>query len=150
MPKDIILVDLDGTIALIEHRLHHVRKKTQDEHVDWDAFFAACKDDSPNLPIIKIVRRLSDDMRIHIVSGRSDAVRAETIQWLKKNNVPFDNLIMRKAGDYTADDVLKERWLNDATIDADRVLCVFDDCQRVVDMWRRHGLTCLQVAHGEF
>lgn len=142
--KDTVLVDLDGTLALIEHRRHHAQDN------NWSEFFAACKDDLPNTQIIRIIRRLSDDLRIHIVSGRSDEVRAETIQWLKQHSIPFDNLIMRKAGDYTPDDKLKLSWLEDGTIDKDRVFCVLDDRERVVDMWRAQGLTCLQVADGDF
>ena len=32
----------------------------------------------------------------------------------------------------------------------DDVLMTVDDRQRVVDMWRAEGLTCLQVAPGDF
>ena len=32
----------------------------------------------------------------------------------------------------------------------DNVECVFDDRQKVVDMWREIGLTCMQVAPGNF
>ena len=30
------------------------------------------------------------------------------------------------------------------------VLCVYDDRQKVVDMWREEGLVCCQVAPGNF
>jgi hypothetical protein len=32
----------------------------------------------------------------------------------------------------------------------DRILCVFDDRQKVVDMWRDNGIDCFQVAPGDF
>lgn len=151
--KDTVIADLDGTIALIEHRLHHIHSNTYPHpgfKPDWRAFFAACKDDLPNTQVIRILRRLSDDLRIHIVSGRSDEVRAETINWLKQQQVPFDNLIMRKEGDHTPDDVLKRSWIDTGIIDKERVFCVLDDRKRVVDMWRSYGFTTLQVAEGEF
>jgi hypothetical protein len=56
---------------------------------------------------------------------------------------------MRKDGDFRADNVVKQEIL-DAHIDKDRVLFVLDDRQQVVDMWRRNGLTCFQVAEGNF
>jgi hypothetical protein len=35
-------------------------------------------------------------------------------------------------------------------ITVDDIVCVFDDRQKVVDMWRDMGLTCMQVAPGNF
>lgn len=58
---------------------------------------------------------------------------------------------MRQAGDYTADDVLKKQWLDAMLIDdRRRLVAVFDDRDRVVQMWRNAGVTCFQVASGEF
>ena len=31
-----------------------------------------------------------------------------------------------------------------------RILCVFDDRTKVVNMWRENGLSCFQVAPGDF
>lgn len=152
--KDIVLCDLDGTIALIEHRLHHVREDCNPDPANfkpnWDAFFAACKDDLPNKPVIRVIQRLSDDLRIWITSGRSEDVRAETMLWLRQHKVPCDNLLMRPSKDQTPDDKLKASWIERGLIDVERVLCVFEDRKRVVDMWRKHGLTCFHVAEGEF
>ena len=58
---------------------------------------------------------------------------------------------MRKntsSGKYISDVDLKQGWLNDIGID--NVLCVFDDRVRLVEMWRKNGLTCLQVNDGDF
>jgi hypothetical protein len=56
---------------------------------------------------------------------------------------------MRKDGDFRADYIVKQEIL-DAHIPKDRVLFVLDDRQQVVDMWRRNGLMCFQVAEGNF
>jgi hypothetical protein len=55
---------------------------------------------------------------------------------------------MRPAGDFTKDEILKESWIKE--YDLSEILCVFDDRSCVVEMWRRQGLTCFQVAPGEF
>ena len=63
----------------------------------------------------------------------------------------FDEIRMRKntsSGKYISDVDLKQGWLNDIGID--NVLCVFDDRVRLVEMWRKNGLTCLQVNDGDF
>lgn len=144
--KDIIIFDLDGTLANGDHRVHHILKQPK----DWRSFFAECERDKPIQPIIDVMRALSQVFEIWIVSGRSDEVRAETERWLQAY-APFNHkLIMRKQGDYTGDDILKISWLEDGTIPKERVLCVFDDRNRVVKAWREAGLPCLQVAEGDF
>ena len=57
---------------------------------------------------------------------------------------------MRPIRSFTPDDKLKNDWLNTKFPDKDDVLCVFDDRDKVVDMWRRNGISCFQVAPGTF
>lgn len=58
---------------------------------------------------------------------------------------------MRKAGDFTPDEVLKRGWLNEIEPpEYARLTAVFDDRDKVVNMWREAGVPCFQVARGEF
>jgi hypothetical protein len=148
----IVIADLDGTIALIEHRRHWL---DSDQHLDltsderWRRFFAECPSDLPNMPVIHTLKALRQGgYSIHVFSGRSDEAGNETVNWLTDNDVPWDRLRMRPAGDYIADEVLKRQWIEE--YDLAQILCVFDDRQKVVDMWRDIGLTCFQVAPGDF
>lgn len=144
--KSIAIFDLDGTIALIDHRRHLVEGETK----DWSAFYRACVDDVPNEPVIYALEVLATSgMEIWILSGRSDEVRAETLAWLDKHEVSYHQILMRKDKDYTPDNVLKKKWL-DTYIPKERVAMVFDDRDKVVRMWRDEGLTCFQVAPGDF
>ena len=87
-----------------------------------------------------------------IFSGRSDTTEAATRSWLDDNDVPHDSLIMRphRTRAFTPDEVLKKGMLDDAPFDAEDVMMVIDDRQKVVDMWRGLGMTCAQVAPGDF
>lgn len=144
----IVIFDLDGTLALIEHRRHFVEGKKK----NFRRFNAACVDDKPNLPVIEMLNLLAvQGHRIWIFSGRSDEVLNETSDWLHKHGVTYEMLVMRREGDNTPDVELKKLWLNENCVSPkDLILCVFDDRQCVVDMWRGEGLTCLQVAPGNF
>lgn len=146
-----VIFDLDGTLADLTHRLHHVRNSNN----RWDKFFKACVDDKPIESVCALARMLMDmafdadnpiALKIIVVSGRSDEVRNETEEWLERHNLTFHELIMRPAGDYTPDHILKERILDQLLKDGHEILFVVDDRQRVVDMWRRRGITCLQAA----
>jgi len=50
---------------------------------------------------------------------------------------------------FMPDEILKKQML-DTFVDKDDVLMCVDDRQKVVDMWRAEGLTCFQVAPGDF
>lgn len=150
--RDIVIFDLDGTIANIEHRQHfvHDTNKKWGAKKKWRDFFAACIDDTPQEAVIIILRALYLRFRIYIVSGRSDEVRQETEAWLACNQVPYHCLIMRREGDFTPDHILKIGWVNDGIIPKERILCVFDDRDKVVKMWRNANIPCFQVAEGDF
>lgn len=151
--KPLYIFDLDGTLALIDHRRYMLDSKDPDR---WRRFYDACDRDLPNIPVINTMERLREaGADIWIFSGRSDEVKEKTLKWLLLHT-GFDVtqpelLMMRRLGDYTADDVLKKQWL-DNMFDHDRrrLVATFDDRDRVVAMWRANGVTCFQVAPGEF
>lgn len=155
----IYIFDLDGTLALIEHRRHLVERegKPKDFVPDWDAFFKACPQDTPNWPVIALFQQLySVGCEVQIWSARSEAVRGETITWLYHHlgmqpHAVNKLLRMRAEGDFTPDDILKRKWLHLLTPqDRKRIGGVFDDRDKVVEMWRKEGLLCCQVARGAF
>lgn len=145
----IVISDLDGTIALIEHRRPILSDDSKKMDQRWRDFFAACDKDEPNVPVILTLSALkSFGHEIVILSARSDEVKDKTLTWLEFYEVPYDRLYMRKAGDFTVDCELKKEWLKG--FDLSEILCVFDDRDSVVKMWREHGLNCFQVAPGDF
>ena len=45
---------------------------------------------------------------------------------------------------------LKEGWLEEVRLEGGFVTAVFEDRRQVVDMWRANGVTCYQVAEGDY
>jgi hypothetical protein len=152
--KKKVIFDLDGTLALIDDR-RKISKKP-DGKMDWDVFFDPKNIDldQPNHAVIAMAQMLdAAGHMIVILSGRSKATKDATRAWLKKHKVPFDVLKMRPTSKdfmFMPDDKLKQMWLDSLFNDKNDIVCVFDDRQKVVDMWRSNGLTCMQVAPGDF
>ncbi len=57
---------------------------------------------------------------------------------------------MRKTDDFRPDEDVKKEIYNENIKNKFNVLYVFDDRNSVVNIWRNEGLTCLQVANGDF
>lgn len=142
-----VVFDLDGTLAKIDHRVHHVRGGSR----NWKQFFAECVNDLPNEPAIEALKAHCDALhRVEIWSGRSDEVRQQTEDWLSDVGIdPFRLTRMRAAGDHSPDVDLKRSWLH-SLHESERPNLIYDDRRRVVDMWRDEGITCFQVAPGDF
>jgi hypothetical protein len=151
MLKLIYIFDLDGTLADCTHRLPLLDSNDKDK---WENFYAACNKDVPIISVITTLLKLNISSEIWIWTGRSEEVRLQTIQWLLKYLWIIDELPvlrMRSVGDHRPDDVLKQEWLDSVPADMrGRIVGVFEDRQRVVDMWRRNGVQCFQVAPGDF
>ena len=149
-----VIFDLDGTLALIDDRRALATK--DNGKMDWDVFFDPKNIDLdlPNHGVIAMAQTLkAAGHRIIIFSGRSKGTKDATKAWLDKFDVPFDVLKMRPTSKdfmFMPDDKLKQMWLDSLFTNKSDIICVFDDRQKVVDMWRDNGLTCMQVAPGNF
>lgn len=141
-----VIVDLDGTLCDVEHRLPLIRGKRP----EWHRFFQACDLDPPKQDVIEVVKCLEYFHDIHIFSGRGDSARDLTEVWLEKHGIKYESLTMRPMGNTIPDERLKRSWMQEKGFRPENVLCVIDDRQKVVDMWREMGFTCLQVAPGDF
>lgn len=142
-----VISDLDGTISNNSHRHHFIEGKIK----DWDAFTAACVDDTVHEPIRELLNKFYVTRGVYIWTGRSESVRKETERWLHDNNIKFDQLKMRPIDDYTPDDVLKMQWLDQYFKNGgEKIQFVLEDRDRCVEAYRKEGQMCLQVAAGNF
>jgi len=157
--KHAIICDIDGTIADIRHRLHYIKNPdgAKKSKPDWDAFHAACVDDTPFRDVMRVVDTLRvgscgcayKRLDLYFLSGRSEAVREQTEQWLDSTWISelgsYAGLLMRKKGDHRPDTEIKLEMIRELRLTPEDVLCIFDDRQCVVDMWRANGYRVMQV-----
>jgi phosphoglycolate phosphatase-like HAD superfamily hydrolase len=143
-----IVVDLDGTLCDCAHRVSYAQTG------QWDEFHSRLDDDRPHADVVAMIDRLVgahalDALQLVICSGRNDAYRNATIQWLARQNIWPDVVLLRPNHDYTPDHELKVRLLSEhfgSLENAQRsILCILEDRDKVVEALRNAGFPVWQV-----
>lgn len=139
-----VIFDIDGTLADVTHRLHHLP--------DWTGFFSEMHKD----PVIKPIKAVYDafantteEYYMLIVTARPGQYEKVTRKWLIENDLAFNEMYMRKQNDFRKDAIVKAEILQRILDDGYEPILVIDDRPEVVEMWRSYGLTCLQCASDE-
>ena len=137
-PPEIVLVDIDGTVALAVARSPYDMTRVGQ--------------DQPNPAVIAAVRAMhAAGYGVVFCSGRDASARAATEAWLARHvRVPYLGLYLRAVGDTRKDSIVKREIYDREIRDRYRMVGVFDDRVQVVKMWRALGLTVFQVADGDF
>lgn len=135
----VIICDIDGTIALFGDKNPYER--------DFE-------NDIPNEPIVKLIKTMNGTVdRVVFFSGRKGSAYQKTYTWISEKvfngNEKWD-LYMRNTGDVRKDFIIKREMYEEHVKGKYNVLFVIDDRNQVVELWRSIGLTCLQVAEGNF
>lgn len=142
-----VLVDLDGTVADCNHRLHFIKGSPK----NYERFFDEIPNDKPIINVIEVIMALADQgYSIIFMSGRPDSHKQQSCDWINRNiTLEGYHIYMRKAGDTRADDVVKEElldaFLKEHNVRLDQIVGVFDDRPRVCAVWQKRGLTLFKV-----
>jgi hypothetical protein len=145
--KACVVIDLDGTLCQIDHRLHFVRGEGKK---DWKGFFEALKDDTPNFWCQSIITGIKDIYDIVLCSGRTDNYQQLTMNWLSNWGIEYHELFMRNRADFRPDYIVKEVILDFEILSRYKPYFFIDDRSSVVAMWRKRGFVCLACANGQF
>lgn len=146
-----VIFDIDGTLADLTHRLPLIK---QGLHAESEKYV---HNDTPILAQCVVLSALRyQGTEVYYLTGRSESCRAATTSWLAKHlgGHPTDHsarLIMRPAGSKMKDMDFKRAVYNALSEESrKRLLMVFEDRKRVVEMWRSLGVPCCQVAEGDY
>lgn len=135
LPRGIVVLDVDGVIADVRHRLHHVERKPK----NWPAFFAAMDDDGPLPEGIAMAQRYADEgHRIAYLTGRNERYRGLTLAWMRRHGLPEGRLVMRREDDRRPARVFKPQALSRLAREGE-IVAVVDDDTSVVEVLRDEG-----------
>lgn len=138
----VVVFDLDQTLYYEGDRAKFRKKET----LDLDTYFSLCLEDKPIQSIINIlIDYYERGYEIWIVSGRYEPLAMkDTLEALKRDNIPFHNIKLRGEDNFLPDYVLKPAWMA-KYIGLDRIEAVYDDQDRVIEGFRKKGLTVYDV-----
>ena len=86
-----IIVDLDGTLCDVEHRVHHV----QGSNKNWHEFHSLLVEDGLNHWCFELMAAMSaQGYKILFVTGRGEGYREPTEAWLTRHKVNYEHLYM--------------------------------------------------------
>ena len=146
MPKGII-VDLDGTLADVSHRVHHVQKEVKNKK----AFNSLLGQDGLNHWCFELVESMrARGYKIVFMTGRPEKYWDETVDWLERKNIVYDELYMRPLRASVPDALVKKNIYYESIANRMEIIFVVEDRLSVVRMWREIGLVCLQCDWGDF
>lgn len=147
-----IIVDIDGTVALrnnrspfdytkvgedsVDHRMAHLLRNLINECEEYDVFFITG-------------REAIDNCRIDTIKWINDNIYPHTYEGLMGPEYNWE-LFMRDEGDHRSDEIVKKEIYENHIAPYWDVVCVFEDRNRVVKMWRDLGLLVAQVWDGDF
>jgi phosphoglycolate phosphatase-like HAD superfamily hydrolase len=139
--RPLAVFDIDGVVADVRHRLRYVEGPRR----DWDAFFAAAKDDPPLAEGLARLAELAAGHDIAFLTGRPERNRRLTERWLHRHGIGGYPLHMR--GD---DDRRPARQLKRAALariaPAARIAVVVDDDPAVCAELRAAGYRVEQAS----
>lgn len=137
-----IIYDIDGTVSITGNRNPYDASK-------------ALEVDKPNKTVIDVILSYfhHTNTSLFAMTGREEKHRKVTSDFICKKTPLGEvtlNLFMRKDGDYRGDEIVKKELYEKYIKGKFNVLVVFDDRNKVVDMWRKEGIHCFQVEPGDF
>jgi hypothetical protein len=145
MAKDIdglescIICDLDGTLVIHTGRAPLEFERIHEDTIDYRLRF-----------LLTMVREHPKGPKIIFITGRPENVREQTEEWLNNFFGGEYILIMRPERQFGLGNAVKKELYEKYIKGKYNVLCVFEDSDSCVEMWRNEGFLTLQVQNTDY
>lgn len=128
------MFDIDGVLADVTHRLHHLQAQPQ----RWERFFQTADRDPLLGEGAERLRAAQSDHDVLYLTGRPERTRRLTERWLRRHDLPTGPLVMREDHDHRPARWMKREVLR--RLAATRtVASVLDDDPAVVAVLEADG-----------
>lgn len=140
-----IIIDIDNTLC--NSNIRFALATRPNGKIDWEAAHIPNNIlmDDPFYPMIDLAKQYKQNgFEVILLTGRPESVRGVTVEWLKKYDIDYDQLIMRSWEDNFLKAPIYKKKMYETHIKED-VFCAYDDDQRIIDMWVELGIPCFKV-----
>ena len=137
--KQAVVFDLDGTLVdTMRWEKHHKHRH--------EGFAKEAENADAIKKNVNKLREKHEDNHVVILTARSAHYRKETEDWLAKNDIPYDQLVMRpEHDDQTKDSTLKAHLLETKILPRFDVVKAYDDKGKNVKMFKEHNIPAKKV-----
>lgn len=138
-----IIFDIDGTLA-------DISKILPLWDTDRELFFSRLGEAKPIEKMIRLFKMFWEPCYSpSIYTARPEGTRSITEEWLRREGIYYDMLMMPKDNDNRHDNDIKLSLLTQYGFKPSDTI-IFEDRKCVVDYLRQHGYTVLQCAEGNY
>lgn len=136
--KDAVIFDCDGTLVNVDSVRHHLFGKDRNFH----RFHRESVNCPPNEDVVAAaVEAYESGLSVLIVTARVFRYCWETMFWLSHHlPVPYEELYMRRDGDFRPDGIVKREILSMIRDDRYNVVRAWDDNPGVIEVWQSEGI----------
>ncbi|WP_240157421.1 hypothetical protein [Pseudonocardia broussonetiae] len=132
--RPLAVFDVDGVLADVTHRLHHLRARPQ----RWERFFQAADRDPLLVEGADRLHAALADHDVLYLTGRPERTRRLTERWLARHDLPTGPLVMRSDDDHRPARWMKREVLRRLSATRD-IVSVIDDDPAVVAVLEADG-----------
>jgi hypothetical protein len=144
-----VIFDIDGVLSDATGRQHFLEENESGKK-NWRGFFDACGEDPLLEDVAALVEVVDRDVAVVLLTGRPVRVRPQTMEWLKRNNLRWDLLVMRNAGNYQHSPEFKRLTVKELRELGFDVRVAFEDDHRNIDMFKSEGVPCVYIHSGYY
>jgi len=142
--RNAILVDINGTLSDVSKVVHFIRGADK----DWEGFFGNMNDVPPNQMVkefVKAFKNARNGMVVVLVSGAPDRYQEQTVEWLARHQIPYDDIFFRPEWDKRRGWQFKKTLYEKKLKNIYNVKLVLDDKSDACKTWRELGLECWKL-----
>ncbi len=143
---DSVIFDLDGVLSDAVGRQHLLARPRR----DWRAFFDAVGQDPVIEEVGTLLHALDERFAIVLLTARPLRIRSPTVDWLIRNDLRWDLLVMRDEGDYDLAAGFKGRTIDELRAADLHPVLAFEDDQRNIAVLRGLGVPCVYIHSGYY
>jgi hypothetical protein len=143
-----VVVDIDGVLSDASTRQHFLNNP---EGVrDWQGFFGSVGDDRPLVAVPALLHLLDPSITVILLSGRPAWVAERTREWLERQGIRWDRLVVREGDDVMDPTSFKRDVVLALRADGWEVVFAFDDNEGIVQMFVEEDIPTLYVHSGYY